>query len=546
MTKSNEKFPTGIESPDHVENVKSSEAQDLTSLGYLPELTRNRSTMTLLFQALVMASIPYGEGGPFMSAIYGGGQLSILFGWIIVCLFDQTIALSLAELASRFPTSAGPYYWSFQISSRGKRALSFITGWTWLIGNWTLVLSVNFGFASLIAGTIGIYHPDWSASSWQLLLIYYLITLTTFFIVAFGNRWLPWVDTLCAISTAASLLIILISLAVRARAGRHSAVYALTNFDPSLSGWGNFSFFIGFLPPAYTFCFIGGLSAMAEECADPAVRLPRAMSLTIPVGLIAGLFFVLPICFTLPPLEDIIQAPSGQALPYIYATVMGTPGGGVALMFFILVASMCCCISNTVPASRTTWAFSRDNAIPFAKVWSKVHPKLGVPVNGLALLTVVQMLLGLINLGSTSAFTAFVSCGVIGLSVTYSIPITISMIHHRKEVNGARWRLPNPIGWTVNIIAVFWICFKAILFSMPNVIPVTETSMSYASVVFVGFMVLSGIWYLIHARKGKFSIFTKNKTDFFQSISRPTRVRRFICNAGLMITKKLQYLPTKP
>jgi hypothetical protein len=91
------------------------EADNLEALGYSSELKRNRSLFTLLFQTLAIAAIPYGEGGPLISAIYGGGQLSIFVGWIVVLVLDECVALSLSELASRFPTSAGPYYWSFQV-----------------------------------------------------------------------------------------------------------------------------------------------------------------------------------------------------------------------------------------------------------------------------------------------------------------------------------------------------------------------------------------------------------------------------------------------
>lgn len=167
----------------------------LTALGYVPELKRNRSLFTLLFQSLAIAAIPYGEGGPLISAVYGGGQLSIFLGWIIVLIFDECVAVSLAELASRYPTSAGPYYWSFQIAKNNKTVLSFITGWIWLVGNWTITLSVNFGFASLIAASVALYHPDWTPTSWQLLLIFYAICILTLLICAFGNKILPMVDT---------------------------------------------------------------------------------------------------------------------------------------------------------------------------------------------------------------------------------------------------------------------------------------------------------------------------------------------------------------
>lgn len=478
------------------------ELHDLTVLGYKPELRRNRSMFTLLFQSLAIAAIPYGFGGPLISAIYGGGQLPMFLGWVVVLIVDECVALSLGEFASKYPTSAGPYYWSFQLANPSVRTvLSFITGWTWLIGNWTITLSVNFGFASLIAATVALYHPDWTPEPWQLLLIFYAICLLTFVIVAYGNRLLPMVDTICAAFTAISILVTLICLSAKASAGRHSARDTLGYYDTSLSGWGGFSFFIGILPAAYTFSALGMITSMAEECGDPTTKLPKAISLCVPVGGIAGLFFIIPICATLPPLEDILAAPVGQALPYIFGVVMDSPGGGLGLTFLVLVITLFCSISITVAASRCTWAFARDKALPLSRLWSKVDVRHGTPIWALTLTTVVQMLLGLINLGSSSAFLAFVSVGVISLAVSYGIPIAISLFHGRRDVNGARWTMGSTVGWVVNVIALLWIIFEMILFSMPTVLPVTEVSMNYAIVVFFGFMAMSATWYAIHARK---------------------------------------------
>ena len=495
-------------SPVVVPGGESDDVHDLdslTALGYTPELRRNRSLFTLLFQTLAIAAIPYGEGGPLISAIYGGGQLSIFLGWVVVCILDECVALSLSELASRYPTSAGPYYWSFQIAKSNKTVLSFITGWVWLIGNWTITLSVNFGFASLISATVAMYHPDFAANDWQLVLIFFAICLITLVICTFGNTFLPMVDTICAAWTALSILIILIALSVKADVGRHSAAYTLGHYDTSLSGWGGFTFFIGLLPAAYTFSAIGMISSMAEEVRDPAIKVPKAMSLCVPVGGIAGLFFILPICATLPPLADIITAPSAQAVPYIFNLVMGSPGGGLGLVFLVLGVTMFCSISITVAASRCTWAFARDDAIPGAKLFAIVNKRLGVPVYALILTTVVQMLLGLINLGSSSAFTAFVSVGVIALAVSYAIPIAISLLwNKRKEVSHARWNCGRIIGPIVNVVALGWISFEVVLFSMPTALPVTSISMNYASVVLVGFMAMAGAWYFIYAKRGKF------------------------------------------
>ncbi|KAK7747095.1 hypothetical protein SLS62_009251 [Diatrype stigma] len=207
------------------------DAQNLTILGYKPQLHRNRSMFTLLFQSLAIAAqspcqkinTNYGMGGGM------SGQLPMFVGWIAVLFLSECVALSLGELASRYPTSAGPYYWSFQLASpRYRTVLSFVTGWTWLIGNWTITLSVNFGFASLVAATAALFHPDdFAIAPWQLLLIFYAMCFLAFAAVAFGNRLLPAVDTACAAFTAVSILVTCVCLSAKAGAGRHSPSFTL-------------------------------------------------------------------------------------------------------------------------------------------------------------------------------------------------------------------------------------------------------------------------------------------------------------------------------
>lgn len=170
-------------------------------------------------------------------------------------------------------------------------------------------------------------------------------------------------------------------------------------------------------------------------------------------------------------------------------------------MFLVLGVTMFCSISITVAASRTTWAFARDQALPLSSLWSKVSPQHGVPINALLLTTLIQMALGLINIGSTSAFTAFVSVGVMALAASYAIPIFLSLYYHRLEVNKAQWKLPHAIGAICNVIAIIWIAFEMVLFSMPTALPVSESSMNYASVVLVGFCAIAAVWYGVWARK---------------------------------------------
>ena len=293
-TSENEKILNGLETGhESSENggFINSQDQSFGNLGYKEELTRNRSLYTILFQNLAIAAVPYGEGSALNSAIVGGGQLPYFVGWIMVSILGQTVAMSLAELASRYPTSAGPYYWAYRLGQEGRvqTTLAFVTGWIWLIGNWTISLSVNFGMASFVAGTVTMYHPDWSASSWELLLIFYAFCTGTFLVCTFGHRLLPYVDTAASAWNALCILIVFIGLSAAGKAGRHSAADALAHYDKTLSGWGDFSFFIGLLPAAYTFSAIGMISSMAEEVREPDVQLPKAIALSIPIGMTAGL-----------------------------------------------------------------------------------------------------------------------------------------------------------------------------------------------------------------------------------------------------------------
>lgn len=139
--------------------------------------------------------------------------------------------------------------------------------------------------------------------------------------------------------------------------------------------------------------------------------------------------------------------------------------------------------------------------MPGAKLWARVNQRLGIPVNALALCTVVQMFLGLVNLGSTSAFTAFVSVGVTALAVSYALPIGCSLIMGRKEVNKARWNLGPRLGIFVNCISIAWIAFQLVLFSMPTFLPTDPVSMNYSSVLLVGFGTIAAVWYAVHSRK---------------------------------------------
>lgn len=82
------------------------------------------------------------------------------------------------------------------------------------------------------------------------------------------------------------------------------------------------------------------------------------------------------------------------------------------------------------------------------------------------------------------------------LGASYAMPIAILLMNGRRDMHDAPFNLGR-FGAVINVIAVLWIVFVTVLFSMPAAIPVTSGSMNYASAMFVGFGVISAVWYMI-------------------------------------------------
>ncbi|KAK6857470.1 hypothetical protein PG995_006297 [Apiospora arundinis] len=92
----------------------------------------------------------------------------------------------------------------------------------------------------------------------------------------------------------------------------------------------------------------------------------------------------------------------------------------------------------------------------------------------------IQIILGLLYFGSTTAFNAFSGVGVIALTTAYAVPIVVSMLEGRKAVRTGSFYL-GPFGLFANIVSVCWSLLAIPLFCMPSTIPIEAATMNYAS-----------------------------------------------------------------
>ncbi|KAI0905072.1 amino acid/polyamine transporter I [Ustulina deusta] len=455
--------------------------------------------------SFVLASVPYGLATTLYYPLVCGGPVDIIWGWVAVSLIIVCVAASLGEITSVYPTAGGVYYQAFVLAPPSYRRISaWICGWLYVVGNITITLSVNFATALFLVASVNVFEtsdggPVLKGDPYQVFLIFLGLTLICNLVCALCNKWLPILDTFAIFWTFAGVVAILITVLVVAKNGRRDGSYVFGHFEAN-SGWTpGWSFFVGLLHAAYATSSTGMIISMCEEVKAPATQVPKAMVLTILFNLVAGLLTLIPLVFVLGDIQELVLL--AQPVPAIIKSAVGNSGGAFGLLIPILVLGIICGIGCTTATSRAIYAFSRDGAIPGSKWWKNVHPKLDVPLNAMILSMIVQIALGLIYFGSSAAFNAFSGVGVIALTAAYAVPIIVSMLEGRKTVSTGSFFL-GKLGWVCNIISVAWTLLVIPLFSMPTTVPVIDPSLAnYAPVVFVGFTLISLVWYLAWGRK---------------------------------------------
>ncbi|KAF4985062.1 hypothetical protein FDECE_16855 [Fusarium decemcellulare] len=470
-----------------------------TQLGYASELPKSLSMMSILGMSFAIMAVPFGLSTTMYITLVNGQAVTIIWGWVLVSLISLSIAASLAEICAVYPTAGGVYYWSAILSTpKYAPVVSFIDGWMTLVGNWTVTLSINFSGAQLILSAITIFDEDFVPNEWQTVLCFWAVMLVCALVNIYGARYLDLINKVCIYWTGASVIIILVTLLTMADTKR-SAKFVFSHYDASASGWRSaWSFFVGLLQAAYTLTGYGMVAAMCEEVQQPEREVPKAMVLSVAAAGLTGVIYLIPILFVLPDITALLA--SSQPIGLLFKTVTGSSAGGFGLLFLILGILFFAGVGALTAASRCTYAFARDGAMPGYKLFRKVNKSLDVPLWAIILSTIVDCVLGCIYFGSSAAFNSFTGVATICLSTSYCVPILVSVVRGREAVRSSPFSL-GKLGYVLNGISIVWICFAVVIFCMPVSLPVTASSMNYASVVFAGFAAISGAWYFAYARK---------------------------------------------
>lgn len=393
-----------------------------------------------------------------------------------------------------------------------------MSGWIALTTSGGLLASQN------IAGLIALFHPDFTLKPYQVWLIYTAWTLIAFVVNAFMNRLLPYVNRTAFIWSIGGFGIICITVLACSSPNYASAEFVFTDFINN-TGWPDgIAWLLGLLQGGFGITGYDAVAHMIEEIPNASVQGPKVMIYCVLIGTFTGFIFLMVLLFVSGGDADkIIEATTGPLI-FILNKATSNRAGAACLLMFPLVCILFAEIAIMTTSSRMTYAFARDGGLPWSSFFSKVHPKLGQPLNALILAASLAIAFGVILIGSSSAFNALISASVVALGVSYAIPVAINMCRGRKMLPERAFAMPEWLGWIANLIGVAYTIVTTVLFLFPPELPVTPSNMSklttlynmhiltfldYCVVAFGIILLISTFQWFVDGRKN----FTGPRTD---------------------------------
>src|ERR1700761_5768520 len=178
------------------DEVINQDESQLAQMGHAQSFERQFSKLSMLGLAFAILNSWTALSATLALALPSGGPIAVVWGLVTAGICNLSLAASLAEFLSAYPTAGGQYHWVAMISPKSlRRGLSWVTGWINLTG-WVALVATNSSLAStLIINIISLENPNYDFKRWHQFLLYLGITALTFVVNAFMMRLLPHINT---------------------------------------------------------------------------------------------------------------------------------------------------------------------------------------------------------------------------------------------------------------------------------------------------------------------------------------------------------------
>lgn len=423
-------------------------ADELEALGYKQELKRELGAFQNFALSFSIISILTGAVTLYGAGITAGGPRVMLLGWPLVAVFTIFVGMSLAELASAFPTAGALYHWA---STLGGPGAGWLTAWLNVVGQFAITAAIDFGLAEFLAPLLGLEGRG------AVLALYALVLLSHAVLNHVGVKVVALLNTVSAWYHVIGT-VILVGL-VFVLAPKQPLSFLMRDDVPKPDGFVLTGFLAGLLQAAWTFTGYDASAHASEETKDAALAAPRGILMSIVASAIAGYVLLIAVTLAIPELAVTVGAKN----PFISILETSLGRTGTALVWLCVAAMWFCGLASITSNSRMLYAFARDGGLPGSKYLARVSEKWKTPHFGIWVSVAVAFVLAIF----ADALSVMAALSTVALYASYGLPILLGLLARRRG-----WPRTGP--WTlgkwgsiVNVIAILWIAFMVTLMSLP-------------------------------------------------------------------------------
>jgi ethanolamine ammonia-lyase large subunit/amino acid transporter len=411
----------------------------LHSMGYAQDLLRRMSGFSNFAISFSIICILAGGITSLQLGISAVGGAAAGIVWPIGVGLCFLVALTMAQVASAFPTAGGLYHWSSILGGKG---------WGWATA-WFNFGGVVFVTAAVNVGDLQPVHQFHRADARprpaKLTVTHQIIGVTVITIsqAAFNHFGIRAVTLLTDFSGYLIFAVaIMLTVAMLAFAPSHDfgRLFTFTNYSGDAGGgvWPQQGSTVTDDPARPD---VADLHHHRLRRLRPHRRGNRRCGAQCPAGLLrsvylSGLFgwvMVSAFVLALPSLAEGAKQ-GGNIFPWLMEQVI--PGTfGKVLWVGIVFSNYLCGLACVTSTSRMAYAFARDGGLPASGVLKKVSPKWKTPVAAIwttAVLTIASTLYA-------PAYSTLTAACVIFLYVSYVMPAMAGFFAYGKT-----WRKMGP------------------------------------------------------------------------------------------------------
>ena len=495
------------------------EAPPVTDSGYTQELHRGVGTFASFAAGFSFVSILTTVFQLFGLGFFLGGA-SFFWTWPVVFVGQLAVALCFSELAGRWPVSGAIFQWSSRLAGT---TWGWVTGWVMVVGQilttavaaiaiQAVLPSIWSGFQ--IVGGSGADPSILSPTGAQNAIVLGVVLLVVTTVVnILGIRQMAAANSFGgAVEIVAVIALIVILFALSERGP--GVVLHHTGWDPKATGLGNylFAWLASSLMAGYVMVGFDSAGELSEETFAPRKTTPRTILRALITSGIGGLLLILGGLMAARSLTDGKLASGGLA--WVLTDRLGDVLGRL-LLCCVAIAVFACTLACQTSGARMMYSMSREKAFPAHKYLGKVSPRTGTPIITSIVVGVAAAIALLVNIRSTTIFTALSSLCIAMLYLAYlgvTAPLLVVRIRHARtdrfpagvDEEGKPLFSMGAWGIPVNALAVLFQVLMAANLLWPRAVIYDLTGhtwwLKWSALLFVGITVTIGAVYFASRR----------------------------------------------